>query len=160
MSRNPKKTNSKNIGVIIILILMMLIFIAGSALMIKLSLDLANQEVIIRSDGSTDITLPAAPEAETTEAPPPETTVPVPEHVVSTATIVSTGDILMHKPVTILNPSSATSPRISPLPITLLPTWKPHWPAPPTATSIPAILTSTAPTRLWTVPKMPVLICF
>lgn len=35
----------------------------------------------------------------TTEPPPPETTLPVPEHVVSTATIGAMGDLLMHKPV-------------------------------------------------------------
>lgn len=102
MSRKSKKTNHRNTGVIIILILMMLIFIAGSALMIKLSLDLATQEVSIQSNSSEAITLPTAPEPETTEAPP-ETTVPVPEHVVSTATILSTGDILMHKPVIDVN---------------------------------------------------------
>ena len=97
MSRNSRKSHRSNTGVIIILILMMLIFIAGSALMIKLSLDLVHKDVTIQHSGSS-IELPTAPEAETTEAPP-ETTVPVPEHVVSTATIVSTGDILMHKPV-------------------------------------------------------------
>ncbi|MBQ6719797.1 MAG: CapA family protein [Oscillospiraceae bacterium] len=102
MSRNPKKAPRRNTGVILVLILMMLIFIAGSALMIKLSLDLATEDVVIRSEGSSDITLPTAPEVETTEAPP-ETTVPVPEHVVSTATILSTGDILMHKPVIDVN---------------------------------------------------------
>ena len=102
MSRNSKKGTHRNTGVIIVLVLMMLVFIAGSALMIKLSLDLANQEVPIRSDSSNTITLPTAPEAETTEAPP-ETTVPVPEHVVSTATILSTGDILMHKPIIDVN---------------------------------------------------------
>ena len=102
MSRNPKKQSNSNIGVIIVLILLMLIFIAGSALMIKLSLDLATQEITIQSNGDSTITLPTAPEAETTEAPP-ETTVPVPEHVVSTATIVSTGDLLMHKPIIDVN---------------------------------------------------------
>lgn len=102
MSRNPRKTPKQNTGIIIILILMMLIFIAGSLLMIKLSLDLATQEVTIQSSSGSTITLPTAPEVETTEAPP-ETTVPVPEHVVSTATIVSTGDILMHKPVIDVN---------------------------------------------------------
>ena len=101
MSRNPKKAPRRNTGVIIILILMMLIFIAGSALMIKLSLDLVHKDITIQSN-SGSIVLPTAPETETTEAPT-ETTVPVPEHVVSTATIVSTGDILMHKPVIDVN---------------------------------------------------------
>lgn len=109
MSRKPNKSPKQNTGVIIILILMMLIFIAGSALMIKLSLDLATQEITIQNNGGNIITLPTAPEVETTEAPPPETTVPVPEHVVSTATIVSTGDILMHKPVIDVNWSKESS---------------------------------------------------
>lgn len=39
-------------------------------------------------------TLPAE-----TETLPPETTMPEPEHVVSTATVSATGDILMHKPI-------------------------------------------------------------
>ena len=78
MSRKPNKSPKQNTGVIIILILMMLIFIAGSALMIKLSLDLATQEITIQNNGGNTITLPTAPEVETTEAPPPETTVPVP----------------------------------------------------------------------------------
>ena len=108
MSRKSKKAPRQNTGIIIVLVLLMLIFIAGSALMIKLSLDLATADVTIRSDSGEIITLPTAPEAETTEAPP-ETTVPVPEHVVSTATIVSTGDILMHKPVIDVNWSKASS---------------------------------------------------
>ena len=108
MSRKPKKAPRQNTGIIIVLVLLMLIFIAGSALMIKLSLDLATADVTIRSDSGEIITLPTAPEAETTEAPP-ETTVPVPEHVVSTATIVSTGDILMHKPVIDVNWSKESS---------------------------------------------------
>ena len=102
MSRTPRKNNRANTGIIIILVLLMLVFIAGSALMIKLSLDLATQEITLQSDSST-ITLPTAPETEATEPPPPETTVPVPEHVVSTATIVSTGDLLMHKPIIDVN---------------------------------------------------------
>ena len=99
MSRKPKKTSRSNVGIIIALVLLMLIFIAGTALMIKLCLDIPNQKVSARPSQST-IQLPTAPTPDETE-PPTETTVPVPvpEHVVSTATILSTGDILMHKPV-------------------------------------------------------------
>ena len=57
MPRNPRKQPRKNTGVIIVLILLMLIFIAGSALMIKLSLDLATQEVTIRTENGDTITL-------------------------------------------------------------------------------------------------------
>ena len=66
MSRKPKKTNRKHTGAIIVLILMMLIFIAGSGLMIKLCLDLANEEFTIQSNGDSSITLPTAPETEAT----------------------------------------------------------------------------------------------
>ena len=98
-----KKAPRRHIGAIVVMILLMLLFIAGTAFMIKLCLDIPNQEVDIRPSAGT-IELPAPPEAEQTE-PPTETTVPVPvpEHVVSTATIVSTGDILMHKPVIDVN---------------------------------------------------------
>jgi len=99
MSRKNKAPRS-HIGAIVVMILLMLVFIAGTALMIKLCLDIPTQEVPDRP-GNTAIQLPtAAPQPETTE-PPTETTAPppVPEHVVSTATILSTGDILMHEPV-------------------------------------------------------------
>lgn len=101
MSRNSNKAPRRHTGAIVVMILLMLCFIAGTVLMIKLCLDVPNQEVSVRPDTSI-IQLPAAPETEIRETEPPtETTVPdpVPEHVVSTATIVSTGDILMHKPV-------------------------------------------------------------
>ena len=100
MSRKPKKEKRSHVGAIIVMILLMLVFIAGTALMIKLCLDLPNRDVAISGKPGSIITLPTAPHEEETE-PPAETTVPVPvpEHVVSTATILSTGDILMHKPV-------------------------------------------------------------
>ena len=105
MSRKPSKAPRRHTGAIVVMILLMLLFIAGTVLMIKLCLDIPSQEITARPGGSL-IQLPTAPqqEAEETEAPT-ETTVPdpVPEHVVSTATILSTGDILMHKPVIDVN---------------------------------------------------------
>ena len=102
MSRNSNKAPRRHTGAIVVMILLMLCFIAGTAFVIKLCLDIPHQEVTIRPDTS-DIQLPTAPEAptEAETEPPTETTEPdpVPEHVVTTATIVSTGDILMHKPV-------------------------------------------------------------
>lgn len=103
MSRNPRKAPRRHTGAIVVLILLMLLFIAGTILMVKLCIDIAGQEPSSRPSPSLSI-LPSAgdseavPTTEETEAPT-ETTMPVPEHVVSTATIVSTGDILMHKPV-------------------------------------------------------------
>lgn len=51
---------------------------------------------------ATTPTVPTAPTQTvppTTETEPPETTMPEPEHVVATATVSSTGDLLMHKPI-------------------------------------------------------------
>lgn len=59
----------------------------------------------LKQDRALKETLPTAGTTEATtqptqtEALPPETTMPEPEHVVSTATISATGDILMHKPI-------------------------------------------------------------
>ena len=91
MSR--KKSN--HTGLKVFLILLCLLFIAGSAFMIKLSIDLAGKVPEGSAPGDVVIQLPTAP----TETDPPETTLPIPEHVVATATISSTGDILMHMPV-------------------------------------------------------------
>ncbi len=96
-----RKSPRRHTGAIVFMVFLMLLFIAGTALMIKLSLDLPGKEVEPRPGQST-VVLPNAhdPQTEPTETEAPtETTMPVPEHVVSTATIVSTGDLLMHKPV-------------------------------------------------------------
>ena len=91
---------SNHTGLKIVLILLILLFVAGSALMIKLSLDLAGQQVEAAPTEGT-ITLPTA----TTEETQPETeattvpTEPEPEKVIATATISAQGDLLMHSPV-------------------------------------------------------------
>ena len=89
-----RKSPKRNTGLVVALILLILVFIAGSALMIKLSLDLADSAPSTRPGNSSSIVLPNSGGDTTaeTEPPPPETTLPEPEHVVSTATIVSTGD--------------------------------------------------------------------
>ena len=88
---------SNHTGLKIFLILLILALIAGSAYMVKYCIDMAGETPAYTTDpGSSDIELPTPPTTEETEPP---TTVPVPEHVVSTATIASTGDLLMHKPV-------------------------------------------------------------
>ena len=93
-----KKAPRRHTGAIVVMILLMLVFIAGTAFMIKLCLDIPKQDVTVSTKPGCAIVLPTAPEQ--TEAPT-ETTAPppVPEHVVSTATILSTGDLLMHEPV-------------------------------------------------------------
>ena len=95
MSRKPKN----HTGLKVVLILLILGMIAATGLIIKMCLDLTNAEYT-PSTGET-VVLPRNTE-ETTEAPteaPTETTVPEAEHVVSTATIASQGDLLMHKPI-------------------------------------------------------------
>jgi poly-gamma-glutamate synthesis protein (capsule biosynthesis protein) len=91
---------SNHTGLKILLILIMLIFLAGSILMIKLSLDLADAQ-IETTPSSAVIELPTAA-TEKTEAPTEATTVPTepePEKVIATARISAQGDLLMHKPL-------------------------------------------------------------
>lgn len=94
---NPNKPPRRHTGLIVFLVILMLLMIAGTALMIKLCLDITDKRVQVKP-GTSQTTLPTVSPAPT-ETEPPETTLPTPEHVVSTATIVSTGDLLMHKPV-------------------------------------------------------------
>ena len=94
---NPNQPPRRHTGLIVFLVILMLLMIAGTALMIKLCLDITDKRVQVKP-GTSQTTLPTASPAPT-ETEPPETTLPTPEHVVSTATIVSTGDLLMHKPV-------------------------------------------------------------
>ena len=98
MSRTPKAPR-RHTGLIIFLVLVMLLSIAGSAFMVKLSLDLTKKTADQTERPGPGISI-ALPEDDLTE-PPTETTVPdpVPEHVISTATIAATGDLLMHEPV-------------------------------------------------------------
>ena len=90
------RKNSNHTALKVILILLILCMIAATALLIKLCLDMTNYTPDTTAGES--ITLPTQETEEPTEAPP-ETTLPEPEHVVSTATIGSMGDILMHMPV-------------------------------------------------------------
>ena len=94
---NPNKPPRRHTGLIVFLVILMLLMIAGTGLMIKLCLDITDKRVQVKP-GTSQTTLPTVSPAPT-ETEPPETTLPTPEHVVSTATIVSTGDLLMHKPV-------------------------------------------------------------
>ena len=98
MSRNPNPPR-KHTGLFIFLFILIALFIAGSALMIKLCLDLTTSEpqASERPGISTSIELPTLAATEpTTEPTEPD---PVPESVVATATIGATGDLLMHEPV-------------------------------------------------------------
>ena len=95
MSRNGKN----HAGLKVFLIILILVMIAGTAFVVKMCFDLATQmpERDPQPSGSV-LEEYLATEPEETETEPP-TTVPVPEHVVSTATIGSMGDLLMHMPI-------------------------------------------------------------
>ena len=98
MSRN-NNAPKKHTGCMVVLILLIIAMIAGTVFMIKLCLDVVNQGPPARDPANSTIILPQpGTEAPETEAPT-ETTMPEPEHVVSTATIGAMGDLLMHKTV-------------------------------------------------------------
>ena len=82
MSRNPNPPR-RNTGCLIVSIILILLFIAGSALMIKLCLDLIHSGPATTERPSTQIQL-EVPQEDPTE-PPTETTMPdpVPESVVT-----------------------------------------------------------------------------
>lgn len=100
MSRNPKRGNT---AVIVLLIILILVMIAATGLVIWLCIDLVNTQPENTVPSGSPIVLPTEtmPKQTQTEPAPPETTQPEPEvtHVVSTATVSSQGDLLMHKPV-------------------------------------------------------------
>ncbi len=94
MSRTPRS----NTGVIVLLVILILLFAAGSGLMIWLCLGIPNHTPEPETGGSS-VALPTPDLTEPTTEATTEPTLPDPEHVVSTATITSTGDVLMHMPV-------------------------------------------------------------
>ena len=62
-----KKAPRRHTGAIVVMILLMLAFIAGTAFVIKLCLDIPNQDVTVSTKPGSAIVLPTAPEQ--TEAP-------------------------------------------------------------------------------------------
>ena len=95
MSRNPKT----HTGLKVVLILLILAMIAATAYVIKLCLGVVDMEADPRPSGTVQLPTAGENEAEPTTEAPTETTMPEPEHVVSTATIGSMGDLLMHEPI-------------------------------------------------------------
>ena len=89
MARRRKRNNT---GIFVLLILLIVLMIAATLFMIKLCLDIPGRTPEFKPD------IPVQTEPVLTE-PPTETTVPEPEHVVSTATVGSMGDLLMHMPI-------------------------------------------------------------
>lgn len=90
MSKKKKKGNGLRNALIVVIVLL----IAAIGVLIWMCLDLVNAPQQEETTPTQAVTLPTEPP---TEATVPETTVPPePEHVVSTATVLSTGDLLMH----------------------------------------------------------------
>ena len=86
-------------GLKVFLILLILVFIAATAFLIKLSLDLPEKVMEVRPTGEA-VVLPTAEATVPTETEAPtETTMPEPEKVIATARISAQGDLLMHKPI-------------------------------------------------------------
>lgn len=100
MSDNPKRSRTLTIVLLSLLIAAM---IAATAFVIYLCIDMVNQEpdTSISTDPSVVLPTDTSTEPAPTETTVPPTTEPepVPETVVSTASISSQGDLLMHKPV-------------------------------------------------------------
>jgi len=77
-------------------VIILMLAVIGFAAVWFLKQDRAPEETLPIADTTEAATQPT----ETEETlPPTETTMPEPEHVVSTATVSATGDILMHKPI-------------------------------------------------------------
>lgn len=93
------RKHNNHTGLKIVLILLILCFIAATAFVIKLSVDLAGETVPTQGAGES-VVLPTRTETEppATQAPT-ETTAPQPETVIATASISAQGDLLMHKPI-------------------------------------------------------------
>ena len=92
-----KRRTHGNSGLKIVLILLMIGFIIGTGIMIRMSLAIAGREMAEEAgDSNFPVTMQTNP-SETDS--PTETTQPQPEHVLSTATIGAMGDLLMHMPI-------------------------------------------------------------
>jgi len=99
MPRNPNPEHRSHAGTKTLLILIMILLTIGSGFMLYLCINIANYTPEAAPGGEVVMDVPTEP---STEAPTEETTeppLPDPEHVVSTATIAATGDVLMHMPV-------------------------------------------------------------
>ena len=88
--------NSRGSAVVGLLLALIVLLLAANAVVITLCFRVeAPQHVAAPTEAPTIATEPIPTETETE----PPTTMPEPEHVVSTATVLSTGDLVMHIPV-------------------------------------------------------------
>lgn len=95
-SSQPQRRKKSSPLFIILIILLLLVFIFSLWKLLS-SLGRKQPDPVDSSVPSLS-TQDTAPRPQQTD-PPTETTLPEPEHVVSTATVSATGDILMHKPI-------------------------------------------------------------
>ena len=92
------KRDGNNNGIRNLLIALIILFIVATGIIIKLCLDLTSEPIQQVTD-KTPVSLPIADREEIPTEPTVETTMPEPEHVVSTASIGAMGDLLMHMPI-------------------------------------------------------------
>jgi len=93
----PKRLkNTRGSALVAVLIILIAVLLIANAAVIYLHLQTSSSTgpAVQPTEATTEATIPTTEETE-----PPTTTMPEPEHVVSTATILSTGDLVMHKPV-------------------------------------------------------------
>ena len=97
MSRNPRRLGGMATFLITLLILAL---IGATGFVIWLCIDMVNREPdqTLSTEQSVDLPTETAIPTETT-VPPTTEPEPVPEHVVSTATVGAMGDLLMHTPI-------------------------------------------------------------
>ena len=89
---------SKQNRLISVLLILIVLFIVGTLFTIKACFDLVHLNSEVSSTEEVETQVPTSVPTEPIEIPT-ETTLPDPEHVVSTATIGAMGDLLMHKPI-------------------------------------------------------------
>ena len=92
------KRDGNNNGIRNLLIALIIIFIVATGIIIKLCLDLTSEPIQQVTD-KIPVSLPIADREAVPTEPTVETTIPEPEHVVSTASIGAMGDLLMHMPI-------------------------------------------------------------
>ena len=89
--------NNRGSAIVGLLLALIVLLLAANAVVITLCFRVGGgAHVAAPTEAPTMATEPIPTE---TETEPPTTTMPEPEHVVSTATILSTGDLVMHIPV-------------------------------------------------------------
>ena len=93
-----KKPHNSNVLTLVLTVLI-ITMIAATVLVIYLCITLPTTVRSSPEESTDRLEVATTSETVSTETEPPETTLPTPEHVVSTATVGAMGDLLMHKPI-------------------------------------------------------------